>query len=493
MAEKKKEDAQFADNPEHTGVTKDPASTPGYFRLLLPALAGRYILRWGNSSLGELWGDVKKLFGGEAHPKPHPEAHSIISAANELGETLSEKLPAGNKTLLEDRLAALNEVMQTEKAHATIEKMAHHGLKPELLSKAVEDSALKGIKSSRLAQWQGFQNTVKKTVAEHSFDRRYDYLLGAGSLAITAFYANRVASDVMKVYGETVAYELGKDPKEVTNTDLWHSKNHLLEEMKHNFIKKNAKRLGTDAVFFAGVLSHLPKLGFLKKQAFSDLGVGVKGAQLVAEVSEKKSTIFEDLILLIDNKLNPLKGLGSPMVISDVFDLYQKYSAIHDPNETFRDALTTQNHDGRDWPQAQSIFQRITDLMNETYKYKHIGQGAGDAMEHADFALPKFLYLLGNGLMDTYKPETTLAYVEVANRYGIPAVNQLQRVLERGVPLEQALADYPPELLQSITKIKAMKPPPSEPALTTPETSIHSVAERMVLRESSPSLQSGIV
>lgn len=491
MAEKKKENAQFVDNPLHTGVTKDPASTPGYFRILLPALAGRYILRWGNSSFGKLRDDIGRLFGHDLPSEPHKEAKAIIESAEALGDTLAADLK--RRDLREIPADELDRFLEREDAQALKTSLSYHGLKPKVLREAVDhrvqysilnpgDSQIKLHQS----QWQDFKDQVRQEVGEHTLDRRYDYLLGLGSFLITAFYANRVASDVKKVYGETVAYELDKNPKDVTYGDLWHSENHLLEEMKHNFIKKNAGRVATDAVFFAGALDRVPGFKFLKKHAFSDLGVGIKGAQLVAEVGEKKSTIFEDLILLIDNKLNPLRGLGSPIVVSDVFDLYQKYTINHDPNETFRDALTSQNHDGRDWRQAQGIFRRITDLMNATYKYKHIGQGTGEAGEPADFALPKFLYLLGNGLIDTYKPENTLAYVEVANSYGIPAVKQLRRMLEKGVPLEKALEGYKEEWRQSVLAEakeaaagEEIRIPPPDVSPPTPAPKIREVTDHV--------------
>ena len=104
---------------------------------------------------------------------------------------------------------------------------------------------------------------------------------------------------------------------------------------------------------------------------FGEFGIGFKGAMLAFDILDKKTTMFEDLVKLIDRKLNPMQGLGSEISANEIFDLYQKYSDLEDPNGTYRDTLSVQNGDGRDWLQSERIFTRMSDLMNNTYKYKH--------------------------------------------------------------------------------------------------------------------------
>jgi hypothetical protein len=462
QAEERKNDSGFTPNPEHTGVTKDPASTPGYFRLLLPGLAGRYVLRWGVTEWSDLkadWArftDWLKAKGQENLPSPPTleganDAGKITGAANRLKASSGERTEAAVKHL-----------------------MWQNGLKESLLDDALSIANGKGDDIFKQTQWEKFTETVRDKIAANRRARGYDYLLGSGSLLLTGYYGKSVASDIKKVFAETVAYEMGKDPKDITYTDLLHSTNKLMQETRHNFFTRNMGRLGADLVFFLGALANWSKLGWLKKYDFTDLGVGVKGVQLISEMLNKRTTIFEDLVRLIDNKLNPLKGLGAPITKTDIFDLYQKYTEVHDPSATFHDALSSQHHDGRDWAKAQVIFQRVTDLMNNTYKYKHQAK----TTEHendtaADFALPKFLYLLGNGLIDTYKPEQTLAYIEVANRYGIEAVRQVQRAITRGISPAEALANYPPEIMGYLHALegKAVESAPTPaalPAVTEP-------------------------
>ncbi len=493
MAKKDKQTVSFDDNPLHTGVTKDTASTPGYFRLLLPGAITRYILRWGVESSPEMMEDLhdagfKKISLGQPE-KITTRLHELAS------EVAAQGLGDGKKWSERGQ-----EALESEKGKLLLRDLKQEGVAHEDLARVVGDAAAKisGGKAGESygRRWRDFNSAVKSKVTGNSIKRYYDYGLGTGTLFMTGYYANRVASDIKKVFAETVAYELDKDPRDVTYRDIWSSQNELVKEVRHNFIKKNLGRVATDAVFFAGALAHIPRLGFFKKYSFSDLGVGIKGAQLIGEVLNKQTTIFEDLVQIIDNKMNPLKGLGAPISVGEIFDLYQKYTLEHDPKATFRDALSGQNHDGRDWNQSQAIFRRVVELMNNTYKYKHLGAVASQEMhESADFALPKFLYLLGNNLIDTYRPDATLAYVEVANRYGIPAVRQLQRALERGIPVEQALVNYPEELRQRVRQMQTSAEGPSvtpAPASDAPGTKVYAASERAVMREASPAYQPGL-
>lgn len=498
----KDRDIRFEDNPIHTGVTKDTASTPGYFRLLLPWAMGRYIFRFFVESSPNIISDLKRAgVKGVVLGKPGPILQDLEQLTNDAVTRFNQ-----NSGL--DRGATIEEMLVSPLGKRLQNNLEDHGVNTSELGEIIEKSAARVVDDEKDSMYGNRMKTLRddisKKVTGNSISRAYDYGLGTGSLFMTGYYANRVASDIKKVFAETVAYELEKDPKDISYRDIWNSQNHLVKEVRSNFIHKNIGRVGSDLIFFGGALAHVPRMGFLKKYSFSDLGVGVKGAQLVGEMLNKHSTIFEDLIQLIDNKMNPLKGLGAPITVGDTFDLYQKYTQIHDPKATFRDALSGQNHDGRDWPKAQAIFKRVTELMNLTYKYKHIGRQPSETEQlQADFALPKFLYLLGNGMIDTYKPEETMAYVEVANAYGIPAVRQLQRALERGIPVEQALTNYPHDLRHAVMSLQAgsdktpaaqiLQSPNSSIAQPLPSTTVHAASEVALVKASPPSIQMGAV
>lgn len=499
----KEHDIRFDDNPLHTGVTKDTASTPGYFRLLLPGAMSRYIMRSLVESSPNIISDLKRAgVRGVVLGKPGP----IIKDLEELTQQATQKF--NEDVAAADRGEAISVMLDSPLGRRLQKNLMDHGVGIDELGEIIEKSAARVVDESKETVYgnrmKTFRDEITKKVTGNAISRLYDYGLGSGSLLMTGYYANRVASDIKKVFAETVAYELDKDPKDTTYKDIWNSQNLLVKEVRGNFIHKNIGRVGTDLIFFAGALGHIPGMGFLKKYSFSDLGVGAKGLQLMGEVLNKNTTVFEDLIQLIDNKMNPLKGLGAPITVGDTFDLYQKYTQAHDPKATFRDALSGQNHDGRDWSKAQAIFKRVTELMNLTYKYKHVGRQPSETEQaQADFALPKFLYLLGNGMIDTYKPEETLAYVEVANAYGIPAVRQLQRALERDIPVEQALTSYPEELRQTVMSLRAgsvkasvthpRQNPNTSDAQTPPTTTVHAASEVALVHPPSPSLQMGAV
>ncbi len=506
---------RFEDNPIHTGVTKDTASTPGYFRLLLPGLAGRYILRWGVGISKHLTNDLADM-GWESAKMRFRDSKHIIAGAEELAQEYGVRAQNIKRGDWRERSRILGDLMQEDKAVEVQSRMREHGLKPGRLVEAIESLERKQYRTSMSRNpispgimpysnaWEIFSSDVKSDVSANVINRGYDYALGTSSLFLTGYYANRVVSDIKKVFAETVGYEMDKDPKDVTYRDIWNSKNKMVEEVRGNFIRKNAWRVGSDLVLFGGALAHLPRLGFLKKYPISDLGVGVKGAQLIGQILNKQTTVFVDLVQLIDTKMNPLKGMGAPIEVADIFDLYQKYTLEHDPKATFRDAVNGQNHDGRDWEKSQTIFQRAADLMNQTYKYKHVvRENVPSPDEKANFTLPKLLYLLGHDLIDTYKPEETLAYIEVANRYGIPAVRQAQRALERGIPVDQALVNYPVELQENIQQLREASdehPESTKPlssasrtsqspkedagkAEDMPDTTVHSAADMMRLKE----------
>lgn len=515
-ASEKDEAMRFDDNPPHAGVTKDTASTPGYFRLLLPGLAGRYILRWSTNAAPDILQDIGSL---GVRPKTSSEASEIIGQVEQIALQATDGLKdigagGGQQQRYQAKESLFKGLFEGQDAVAVEERLKRQGISKDSMEKAIVSRAFEEVKQINgtdfdgvflhRSNWQDFCKDVKKKIAGNQTMRGYDNVLGTGSMLLTGYYANRVASDMKKVFAETVAYEFDKDPKDITYRDLWNSENRLVEEVRSNFIRKNLSRVGTDALFFLGNLAHVPKMGWVNKYSFSDLGVGVKGVQLMGEVISKHTTIFEELVQLIDNKMNPLKGMGAPITVADTFDLYQKYTQMHDPQASFRDALSSQSNDGRDWMKAQTIFKRVSELMNLTYKYKHIGpQPSESDQAKADFALPKFLYLLGNGLIDTYKPEETLAYIEVANAYGIPAVRQLQRALERGIPVDQALSGYPEELRQSILDLRSgaesaeKKSPALVPAKEqdnapgVPANQVHAVAEVLPLRPA-PSYQLGV-
>ncbi len=481
-------DANTPDNPVHTGVTKDTASTPGYFRLFMPGLAARYVFRYlVNTEKEAGFLGVSKQTQQEAQKIIHSVKHHTDSTAfNEGVELLKKWNYKGHFDSAEDAMhkaayhrqasidlnAQLTAQETTAGRSVKVERLQKDQLIATLENRTLTtDIATAAIHHDR---WETFKSDVMKTARDHdkttrtkAFERYYDYALGLGSTLLTMYYAWRVSSDIKKVFAETVSYEHGKEPSQLSVKDFWNSDNVLVQSTVNNYMKKNAVRLGTDTVFFFGPLLHvtglskIPGIARIAGLPFSDLGVGIKGGQLLMEIQNKEMTTFEYLLNMIDSKLNPTRGIGDHIKPSEIIDLYQKWASIKDPKAGFRDATIYQDHDGMSWAKSEVIFTRVTDLLNGTYKYKHPDNNLPVDETAPNFALPKFLYLLGHNMIDTYKPEQTLAYVEVANRFGIEGVKNMKEMLERGVGLEQVMEKYPVD----ITILKS----PRENAAVVPE------------------------
>jgi hypothetical protein len=296
-----------------------------------------------------------------------------------------------------------------------------------------------GRKLETFAKWaQGKFGISNKAQAEHASALVYNAAMGLGSLALTTSYSWTVYKDVKNIFGEAVAEETGKSPADITLRDLQNSDNRMVQKTMQNFKWRTAKRVLTDLLFFPTAALRSERLG--------DLMVGVKAGQAFAETWKRKTTMFEDLVTFVNNKINPRNGLGQAITVGEVFDLYQHYTETFTPERMFTNVLEQGTGEGARWAQSQSIFLRLTELMNKTYAYKHssiIDPKTGHAIHQAEFTLPKFIYLLGHDLIDVRAPKQTLVTIEVANRYGIGAVKDMQRMLKEGQSLDAAIARYP--------------------------------------------------
>jgi hypothetical protein len=265
----------------------------------------------------------------------------------------------------------------------------------------------------------------------------YSAALGVGFLGLTLTYSGMVYRDIKNLFRETVAEEMGKKPEEVTFRDISRSENKIVKQTINNFWSKLAQRAGLDLMFFPAAV--------LRDAGPGDFVLGAKAAQMLADTWKRKTTMFEDLVAFVNNKINPRNGLGQPITQGEVFDLYQHYNDKFHPDLMFSNVLEQSTGEGRRWAESQPIFQRLTELMNNTYAYKHntiIDPTTGHAVQQANFTLPKFIFLLGNDLIDVTQPERTLTMIEVANKHGLPAVKQVKEQLAQGADLKQLQAHY---------------------------------------------------
>lgn len=302
---------------------------------------------------------------------------------------------------------------------------------------------------SRIADWSQKRlgivgdMTERTAKANRYWAVSYNAAMGVGSLALTAGYSWTVYKDIKNIFAEAVAMETGKSPADVNSRDLYASDNRIVQKTMNNFGWRTAKRIGTDLLFFPAAMARSVSAG--------DLMVGGKALQAFGETWKRKTTMFEDLVTFINNKINPRNGLGQTLNVGEIFDLYQHYAEAYNPPAMFTNVLERGTGEGTLWAQSQPIFQRMTELMNLTYAYKHssvIDPATGHAVHQADFALPKFIYLLGHDLIDVKKPEQTLITIEIANRFGIAAVKEMQTMLDSSASLKQVVERFPVEIHQ---------------------------------------------
>lgn len=299
------------------------------------------------------------------------------------------------------------------------------------------DTLNQAVKSKNYVLEEGaevLKSDVYKTVRQHEYAHFYDRGLGAASAVLTLSHSYGTAQNIKKLYAETVAMEMDKRPQDVSYGDILSSKNQIVQNTIHNAVTQNALRLGSDAVFFGRSLSALEGVagvfGRARSTNFAYIGLALKGALLTKDITQKQSTVFETLTGLVDKKINSVHGIADAIVTGDVIDIYQKYADFAKPDNAFLDVTVRQHSDmDMDWPKSERMFGRIADLMNQTYKYKK--SSLSDDERHrqsitaeVDFSLPKYVHLLGHGLIDPTEPEQTMTLVEIAARRDMKSLNE---------------------------------------------------------------------
>lgn len=275
----------------------------------------------------------------------------------------------------------------------------------------------------------------------------YSLAIGAGSGLLSWRYGNMVRNDIMNLFREAVADEKGIPQEQVTFRDISSSENAIIRRTVQNYHGKMVERLGTDALFFLAAP--------LKSGHITDLLLGTKGLQIFGDTWKRKTTMFEDLVTFVNNKINPRNGLGQPVNIGEVFDLYQHYAEGFHPDRMFKSVLGSNPEDIARWSHTQPVFQRITDLMNQTYAYKHsaTNKSAEPFAGGANLALPKLIHLLGHDYINPDRPQESLLAVEVVNARGIPALKHMRAALAQGQSVTQVAQQFGVTLpLPSATK-----------------------------------------
>jgi hypothetical protein len=417
--------------PMHASTESTLAPTSEFARYFLLALPARYVFR----------GLLGSAFNKHAPEWMKTPVNKFLdwASVNRTEKHITEVI---NKNPLQGYRAGMNEdqinTLLNEARNAPLKQGLDKALKrisgdelgANTLAYAYKNKGGREITTTSI-------NKIRDAAREHYGKVGYGLALGIGSSILTASYANMVYNDLKNVFGEAVAYELDKDPHSISFADIQSSKNVIVKQSVDNFWSRTATRALSDIPFFASW--KFPNL------EIADFMIGVKAALLFGESWRRKTTMFEDIVALVNSKINTRNGLGQPISEGEIFDLFQHYGeSIHSP-KVFNTIIERNSNDSLVWAKGHKVFSRITELMNQTYAYKHnsLTDSNGNLVIQADFALPKFIYLLGHNLIDPSDPEHTLAYVETANSYGMQAVKDVQSMFAHGASVQDVISKYP--------------------------------------------------
>ncbi len=288
-------------------------------------------------------------------------------------------------------------------------------------------------------KWENGNKTAA-SLAKHT----YSALTGFFMEGVTAYYAYSTWKDMRSIFSQALAWEFDKDLKDISFSDFRNSKNTIVQQTIGNYTRYNLRRVGVNATFFLPfILKPFSRTHTWHAETGVDMGVAANAAYLFTDVISRKSTPFEALQSTIDRKINHAESFADQIEPADLLNIYER----HATNGTIGSFLGQRGTPK--WDHSMALFTRMANLMNQTY-HKILPK------EQADFSIPKFIYLVGHNLIQPGKVEQAMAYIEVANRYGIPALKEVVTDMQSGKDMRQALQRYPVTL-------------PGTPAVGAPE------------------------
>lgn len=270
--------------------------------------------------------------------------------------------------------------------------------------------------------------------SSHIDKHKYAGLAGTFMQGVAGYYALRTWQDMKSIFSQTIAWELDKDPKDVTFSDFRNSKNSIVQQTTQNYMRYNLRRFAVNSTFFIPFIlqpffKNQPWFKAMHAETGVDFGMASNAAYLFSDVISRKITPFEEIQSLIDRKINQSDHYADQINAHDLVDVYERHAAGGSVS-TFLKKRGTE-----EWPQVMQLFDRMAGLMNQTYRNEV-------PHEKADFGFPKFIYLVGNGMIQPDNIEQSLAYVEIANKHGTSALKKAVQEMKDGVPLDKVMEEY---------------------------------------------------
>ena len=272
------------------------------------------------------------------------------------------------------------------------------------------------------------QQWDKKDIS-HFETHQYSGIAGAIMYAVAGFYAYSTWKDMKQVMSEAVAWEKDKHPNDVTFRDFWNSDNTVVKQTISNYATYNLRRFAVNTAFFLPFLAKplANKFPIFKNPELGvDLGVAANAAYLFSDILTRKVTPFEELQTLIDLKVNHTDHVGDKVLASELMDVYERH-AQYSPSDKTHSFL--QQRGTPQWDESMKLFERMAELINQTY-------GNEPMHEKANFGFSKYIYLMGNGMIDPNHTDRALTCVEIANLTGPKSAEAAMAEMRSGVTVE---------------------------------------------------------
>jgi hypothetical protein len=470
-------------NPPHADVSPQPIKTPREVQAGLAALIARYSFRALTKTLtsSALPDAVHKYTGTNFLRDKLFADHHIANVNAKLQEFAPQAQTLFPNAATMDEADIARGIRKSPEAKKVNEELKNilkrwdgASLNHNTLQYFIKEPHKGGISLES-------RGRIKSKMSGALFEIYYDTMLGVGSMFYTRAMQQGVRKDITNIYSEAVALEQNKVPSEIGEQDIAESSNEIIQSTTKNHQRKRAIRYGISALPF---LRWAPPLRAVQ---WGEFAIGGWGGLWAADVWGRNPTMLENFRSFVNNKLNPLYGIGDTIKPSEIVDLYQQYAFRFQPDIAFKAISINDEDANRMWAQSEKLFNRISDLMNESYNFKHrtiLDPETNTPQITADFTLPKFIYLMGHGLVNARKPEWSMAFVELANKFpDMDAVKDASKAMRNNVSLSEIVEKYGIELnptghhngyeKQADTSQPVKKPPAKEPFPDAkPDTSV---------------------
>lgn len=459
-------------NPIHANVSPQPIKTPREVQAGLAALVARYLARAYTKSITDSAApEFFRKYTGANWFRDRVFANQHIENINARLQQFTPHIPhvfgVDPVTLDEaDIMRRLRGKSEGETLLKDIHKLMNHWDGGELAHNTIQyffkKPHLGGISFDS-------RSRIKSKMSEALFETYYDTLFGIGSILYTRSMQSGVRRDIQNIYAEAVGFEASKDPKDIALQDIRDSSNEIIQSTMKNYDRKRLIRYGITAIPF---LRWVPQVRAIH---WGEAAIGGWGLLWAADVWGREPTMLENFRSFVNSKLNPLYGIGEPIKSSDIIDLYQQYSYRFHPDIAFRSISVNDEDANLMWAKSERIFGRIASLMNESYNFKHtteLDPNTNLPKVKADFTLPKFIYLMGNGLLNARRPEWSMAFIELANQSpDMSAVKEAAKAMRQNASLADIVQKYNIDMpTEGFTHESKTEAAPKE----LPQTHIHS-------------------